>query len=102
MLEEYGYKVITAGSGQEAIDEFKAHKDKIQLLLLDVIMPNKNGREAYEEIKKIKPDIKVLFMSGYPADIIHKHDIIEKGFAYIEKPASPTKLLRKIREVLGQ
>ncbi len=102
MLEEYGYKVITAGSGQEAINEFKAHKDKIQLLLLDVIMPNKNGREAYEEIKKIRPDIKALFMSGYPADIIQKHGIIEKGFAYIEKPASPTKLLRKIREVLDK
>ena len=102
MLEEYGYKVITAASGQEAIDEFKAHKDKIQLLLFDVIMPNRNGREAYEEIKKIRPDIKVLFMSGYPADIINKHGILEKGFAYIEKPASPTKLLKKIREALGK
>jgi PAS domain S-box-containing protein len=102
LLEEYGYKVITAASGQEAIDEFKAHKDEIQLLLFDVIMPNRNGKEAYEEIKKIRPDIKVLFMSGYPADIIHKHEIVEKGFAYIEKPASPTKLLRKIREVLGK
>ncbi|MFA6053765.1 MAG: PAS domain S-box protein [Thermodesulfovibrionales bacterium] len=102
LLEEYGYKVITASSGQEAINEFKAHKDKIQLVLLDVMMPDKNGREAYDEIKKIRPDIKVLFMSGYPADTIHKHKIIEKGFAYIEKPASPTKLLKKIREVLGQ
>jgi len=102
LLKEYGYKVITASSGQEAINEFKAHKDKIQLVLLDVIMPNKNGKDAYDEIKKIRPDIRVLFMSGYPADIIHKHDIIEKGFAYIEKPASPTKLLRKIREVLGK
>jgi PAS domain S-box-containing protein len=102
MLEEYGYKVITAGSGQEAINEFKAHKDKIQLLLFDVIMPNKNGREAYEEIKKIRPDIRALFMSGYPADIINKHGILEKGFAYIEKPASPTKLLKKIKEVLGK
>jgi CheY-like chemotaxis protein len=102
LLEEYGYKVITAASGQDAINEFKAHKDKIQLLLLDVIMPNKNGREAYEEIKKIRPDIRALFMSGYPADIIHKHEIIENGFAYIEKPVSSTKLLKKIREVLGQ
>jgi hypothetical protein len=65
-------------------------------------MPNKNGREAYEEIKKIRPDIRALFMSGYPADIIHKHGIIDEGFAYIEKPASPTKLLRKIREALGE
>ena len=97
MLEEYGYKVITAIDGQDAINKFKAHKNEIQLVLLDVIMPNRNGKEAYEEIKKIRPDIKVLFMSGYPADIIQKHDIIEKGFAYIEKPASPTKLLRKIK-----
>jgi CheY-like chemotaxis protein len=102
LLEEYGYKVITAVDGQTAINEFKAHKNKIQLLLLDVIMPNRNGREAYEEIKKIRPDIKVLFMSGYPADIIQKHDIIERGFAYIEKPASPTKLLRKIRDILDK
>ncbi len=102
LLEEYGYKVITAVDGQTAINEFKAHKDKIHLVLLDVIMPNRNGREAYDEIKKIRPDIKVLFMSGYPADIIHKHEIVEKGFAYIEKPASPTKLLKKIREVLGK
>jgi PAS domain S-box-containing protein len=102
LLEEYGYKVITAVDGQTAINEFKAHKDKIQLVLLDVIMPNRNGKEAYEEIKKIRPDIKALFMSGYPADIIHKHDIIEKGFAYIEKPVSPTKLLKKIREALGK
>ncbi len=102
LLEEYGYNVITAVDSRNAINEFKAHKDKIQLVLLDVIMPNKNGKGVYDEIKKIKPDIKALFMSGYPADIIHKHDIVEKGVAYIEKPASPTKLLRKIREVLGK
>ena len=102
LLKEYGYKVITAIDGQDAINEFKVFKDKIQLVLLDVIMPNKNGKEVYDEIKQIKPDIKVLFMSGYPADIIQKHGIIEKGLAYIEKPASPTKLLKKIREVLEE
>ncbi len=102
LLEENGYQVITAIDGQDAINKFKGYKNEIQFVLLDVIMPNKNGKEAYDEIKQIKPDIKVLFMSGYPADIIHKHGIIEKGFAYIEKPASPTKLLQKIREVLGK
>jgi PAS domain S-box-containing protein len=102
LLKEYGYKVITAVDGQDAINEFKAYKNRIHLVLLDVIMPNKNGKEVYDEIKQIKPDIKVLFMSGYPADIIQKHGIIEKGLAYIEKPASPTKLLRKIREVLDK
>ena len=102
LLKDFGYKVITADDGQDAINKFKAYKNEIQFVLLDVIMPNKNGKEVYDEIKQISPDIKVLFMSGYPADIIQKHDIIEKGFAYIEKPASPTKLLRKIREVLGK
>ncbi len=101
LLEEYGYKVIEAIDGEDAINKLMVYKDNIHLALLDVVMPNKNGREVYDEIKKITPDIKVLFMSGYPADIIHKKGIIEKGFAYIEKPASPTRLLKKIQEVLG-
>ncbi len=100
LLEENGYTVIEAIDGQDAVNRFKENEDKIQFVLLDVIMPNKNGKEVYDEIKQIRPGIKVLFMSGYPADIIHKHGIIEKEFAYIEKPASPTKLLQKIREVL--
>jgi PAS domain S-box-containing protein len=102
LLKEYGYNVITAVNGQDAVNEFKIHKHKIQLLLFDVIMPNKNGKEAYEEIKQVRPDIRVIFMSGYPADVIHKQGILEKGFAYIEKPVSPPKLLKKIREVLGE
>ena len=55
------------------------------VILLAVIMPNKNGRKVYDEIKQIRPDIKMLFMSGHPADIIHKHGILENGFAYISK-----------------
>ncbi len=102
LLEENGYQVIEAIDGQDAINKFKVNKNEIQFVLLDVIMPNKNGKEAYDEIKQISPDIKVLFMSGYPADIIQTHEILEKELAYIEKPASPTKLLRKIREVLGK
>ena len=102
LLEENGYQVIEAIDGQDAINKFKVNKNEIQFVLLDVIMPNKSGKDVYDEIKQIRPDIKVLFMSGYPADIIQKHDILEKRFAYIEKPASPTKLLRKIREVLGK
>jgi len=69
-------------------------------VLLDVIMPKKNGKEVYYEIKKISPDIKALFMSGYTADVMHKQGIIEKGFKFILKPFSPIKLLEKIREVL--
>ena len=102
LLEEYGYQVIDATDGSEAIRKFMLNKDEIQLVLLDVIMPNKNGKEVYDEIKQIRPDIKALFMSGHLADTIHKNGILEKGFAYIEKPASPTELLRKIREVLDK
>ena len=100
LLKEYGYTVITAVDGHDAIEEFTVHKNKIQLVLLDVIMPKKNGREAFTTIRQIKPDVKALFISGYPADIIHRQGLLEAGFAYIEKPLSPVKLLRKIREVL--
>ena len=98
MLEEYGYKVIEAIDGDDAIGKFKLHKDKIQLVLLDVIMPNRSGNEVYRAIKAIAPDIKVLFTSGYPAQ--HIQGIIAEGSPFILKPVSPTKLLKKIREVL--
>jgi PAS domain S-box-containing protein len=100
LLKEYGYKVITAVDGQDGIEEFTIHEDKIQLVLLDVIMPKKNGKEVYDALHKIRPDIKVLFMSGYPGDIIYKRGLLDRGLPYIEKPTSPEKLLRKIREVL--
>ena len=63
-------------------------------------MPKKNGREVYEEIKKINPGVKVLFTSGYPAD--HINGIIEKGIEFVLKPISPIKLLVKIREILDK
>jgi hypothetical protein len=98
LLEEYGYKVIDAVDGEDAISKFKLHKDKIHLVVLDVIMPNRNGREVYEAIKKLTPGIKVLFTSGYPAE--HINALIAKGSEFILKPVSPTRLLKKIREVL--
>ncbi|MBA4349481.1 MAG: hypothetical protein C0415_05775, partial [Thermodesulfovibrio sp.] len=100
MLEEYGYKVIEAVDGDDAINRFIENKDKIQLLLLDVIMPKKSGKEVHEEINKIKPDIKALFMSGYTANVIHKKGIIEEGLDFVLKPISPTELLKKMREAL--
>ena len=100
LLEEYGYKVIEAIDGDDAIGKFKLHKDKIQLLLLDVIMPNRNGNEVYRAIKEIAPDIKVLFTSGYPAE--HIQGIIAERSPFILKPVSPTRLLKKIREVLNE
>ncbi len=100
VLEEFGYTVIEAVDGQDAVEKFNTHKDRIQLLILDVIMPKKNGRETFEETKRIKPGIKALFTSGYPAEIIQKKGILEAGINFIIKPHPPQDLLRKIREVL--
>jgi len=102
LFEEYGYKVIDAIDGEEAVRNFMEHKEKIQLLMFDVIMPKKNGKEAYEEIKKIKPDIKALFVSAYGHDIIHKQGILEEGIDFISKPVSPFMLLKKVRETLDK
>jgi PAS domain S-box-containing protein len=100
MLGSSGYDVIEAVDGEEAVIKFKENKD-IDLLLFDIIMPKMSGREAYDKIKKIKPDIKVLFISGYPSDFTGKYGVLEEGMNFIQKPAPPATLLRKITEVLG-
>ncbi|MBI5075759.1 MAG: PAS domain S-box protein [Nitrospirae bacterium] len=102
VLQNFGYSVIIAADGAEAVAKFMADQDRIQLLILDVVMPKKNGREAFEEIKAIQPDVRVLFTSGYTANIIHKKGIIEAGLNFIHKPVSPNELLIKVREILDQ
>ncbi len=102
VLEQFGYKVIEAVDGEDAINKFEENKECIQLVLLDVIMPKKSGKEAGDEIKKIKPDAKILFISGYTADIIHKRGILEERTDFISKPVTPQVLLAKIREILDR
>ncbi|MCX8011949.1 MAG: response regulator, partial [Desulfobacterota bacterium] len=100
ILEGAGYKVIEASNGEEAIEQFEKNESEIDFLLLDVIMPKKNGKEVYQEIKKRKPDIKVLFITGYAAEVITQQAIIEEGLAVIPKPVLPPELLMKIKDVL--
>ncbi len=102
IIEKFGYKVIEALDGEDAVNKFIENSDKIDLVLIDVIMPKKNGREAYKEMQKIKPDLKVIFTSGYTANIIHKKGILEEGLHFIAKPIMPNKLLHKLREVLDK
>ncbi len=102
ILEEYGYRVIEAVDGEEAVNKFIDNKDRIQLVVADVIMPKKSGREAVDEIRKTNPDVKVLFASGYTADAIDKKGILEDGVDFISKPVAPHDLLVKIREVLDK
>jgi hypothetical protein len=102
ILTGYGYKVIEAIDGEDAIKVLHTHKDKIQLSLLDVIMPKKNGEMVYQEIKKVSPHMKVIFISGYATDILYKKGIIEEGINFISKPMLPSELLIKVREVLDK
>jgi CheY-like chemotaxis protein len=101
ILEEYGYHVIIAENGMDAIEVYRSNPG-IALLILDVIMPGKNGKEVYAEIRGSKPDIRALFMSGYTANIIHKKGILDSGTEFISKPFSPNAFLRKVREVLDK
>ncbi|MFO8113284.1 MAG: PAS domain S-box protein [Desulfosalsimonadaceae bacterium] len=100
MLARLGYEVITANSPSEAMASAKAHEGKIDLLITDIVMPEMNGREFADQIKGLFPDIKVLYMSGYTADVIAHHTLLDEGLHFIEKPFSSHKLAGKVREVL--
>lgn len=100
-LEEFGYTVIVAVDGEDALNKFMEHKERIQLLILDVVMPKMNGKEVCDEIRKVKEDIRVLFSSGYTSDIIQKKGILEAGVLFISKPVTPHLLLSKVREALS-
>jgi len=102
VLNDSGYTVLVTANGEDALNSYMANKTSIQLLLLDVIMPDKNGKEVYAEIKQSNPKIKALFLSGYTADLMHKKGILEKGINFLSKPVSPDDLLRKVREILDQ
>jgi signal transduction histidine kinase/ActR/RegA family two-component response regulator len=100
ILIKYGYLVIEASDGDDALEKFRQNFESVQLLLLDVIMPKKTGMQIYEEARKIRPDIKVLFMSGHTFDVITKQGVFAEDIPLISKPLTPGELLVKIREVL--
>jgi signal transduction histidine kinase/CheY-like chemotaxis protein len=102
VLRDAGYRVIEAATGEDAVKTFAGHADGISLLISDVIMPKMNGKDAYVQIKKIRPDIKALFISGYTADIIKSEGILEEGLPFLSKPIIPDQLLRKVREVIDR
>jgi CheY-like chemotaxis protein len=102
VLEEYGYRVVTAKDGEEAVRLFREASGRVQLVLLYVIMPKLNGRAAYEEIRRAAPGMKALFVSGYSADILSKEGILDAGLDMIAKPLSPRQLVEKVREILDR
>ncbi|MFZ3207448.1 MAG: PAS domain S-box protein, partial [Geobacteraceae bacterium] len=102
-LEQSGYTVIEARDGEEAVALFLERRDDIRLLLLDVIMPKRNGREVLEEVRGMAPGIRYIFMSGYPGEVFQRDNFLEDiKDNLIEKPVQPSVLLHKIREALDR
>ncbi len=102
VLSRYGYRVIEAVDGQDAVDKFVEYVDSIDLVILDAIMPKKNGKEAYLEMKRVRPGLKTVFVSGYTRGIFAEDQALDENSIFIQKPVSPDELLRKIRELLDK
>jgi len=100
VLKELGYRTILALDGQDALDKFLLHRESIKLIFTDLIMPRKSGKELYDEVKAVEPGMKVLFTSGYMADVLQKQGKLDGQFDVLLKPASPMQLAGKIREML--
>jgi two-component system, cell cycle sensor histidine kinase and response regulator CckA len=101
MLEQLGYRVMRAETAGKCLELAQNTVVPIDLLLTDVVMPEMSGKELFNRIAEIRPDIRVLFMSGYAADIIARRGVLDAGVDFIQKPFSLEILSRKIRKVLG-
>jgi two-component system cell cycle sensor histidine kinase/response regulator CckA len=102
ILRGAGYGVIETVDGDDAVVRFGKEGNSVKLLLCDVIMPNRNGRETYEAIRALKPDIRVLYISGYTADVLNQSGISERDFDFLQKPVQSRDLLRRVRDILDR
>ncbi|MDY0312902.1 MAG: PAS domain S-box protein, partial [Desulfobacterales bacterium] len=100
MLEKLGYRVLAGSRPEEALRLARAHEAAIDLLITDVVMPRMNGRDLAHRLQKLYPDLRVLFMSGYTADVIARQGILDEGMQFIQKPFSREALALKVAEVL--
>jgi CheY-like chemotaxis protein len=102
MLNTLGYSVLAAHTPTEAINLAKENMQGIDLLITDVVMPEMNGRDLAAQIKLIHSELKVLYMSGYTANVIAQHGILQDGISFLQKPFSKKELALKVREVIGK
>jgi PAS domain S-box-containing protein len=101
VLEMHGYTVLKAGTPAEGLRVAREHGGEIHLLLTDVVMPGMNGRDLACEVQALHPQVRLLFMSGYTADVIAHHGVLNAGVRFIEKPFSARQLAQQVREALG-
>ena len=101
VLEMFGYNVIDASNGEEAFDIFKQHKDEIQLIVTDVVMPGMSGQALSKKIKEIKQDAKILLLSGHTEDDVIRSGVFQNDIAFLQKPYSLPSFSQKIRGVLA-
>jgi signal transduction histidine kinase/TusA-related sulfurtransferase len=100
ILQRFGYEVLDARDGEEALKVIKEYEGPIQLMLTDVVMPGMSGRDLSDSMQALRPEVKVIYMSGYTDDAIGHHGVIDPGVNFIEKPFTPESIARKVREVL--
>ena len=99
-LARNGYKVLEAANGNEALTVLENHDGAIQLLLTDVVLPGMSGRDLAKRLLIERPDLRVLYTSGYTDETIAHHGVLEPGMTFIQKPFTPTELLVKVRNLL--
>jgi CheY-like chemotaxis protein len=101
-LQMFGYQVLEANNGAEAIKMCEQYTEPIHLVVSDVVMPEMGGRRLIERLTALRPGIKVLFLSGYTDDAVMRHGVMEAEVAFLQKPFTPTALANKVRDVLDQ
>jgi CheY-like chemotaxis protein len=100
VLEQHGYKVLEAAEAPAALDLCAEHDGRIDLLLTDVVMPKMSGRELAAHLAPVRPEMRVLYTSGYNEEAIGRRGVTDLGGAFLSKPFTPASLVRKVREVL--
>jgi CheY-like chemotaxis protein len=101
LLSQHGYRVLEAENGPRALEVWREHKARIALLLTDVVMPESmNGRELAEQLCRERPGLKVIFTSGYSADVLGREQLLERGIRYVQKPFHPKSLVQAVRDCL--